>query len=227
MIKAIQQLHYAMTALRDLEAGYPPREIASPEGNGLQCLVGAIANQLSALGALDANDRQGLVDVFPGIEIQQPGLSSDSASTLLAALVGDGLRFGDCLAAFASEPDDPFAQAARENYQSGSDGDIDLDDRPVLSPSDDGAYVLAWVWVSKEDAGISQEDDADESLSPIPTPFTDKSISDDDLCSDCKHCTYSPGESSSCGKGWPGLVDSSGYVRKCDAFEAAETLDVS
>ena len=34
-------------------------------------------------------------------------------------------------------------------------------------------------------------------------------------------------ESSSCGKGWPGLVDSSGYVRKCDAFEAAETLDVS
>ena len=179
MIKAIQLLHYAMTALRDLEAGYPPREIASPEGNGLQCLVGAIANQLSALGALDANDRQGLVDVFPGIEIQQPGLSSDSASTLLAALVGDGLRFGDCLAAFASEPDDPFAQAARENYQSGSDGDIDLDDRPVLSPSDDGAYVLAWVWVSKEDAGISQEDDADESLSPIPTPFTDKSISDD------------------------------------------------
>ena len=46
-----------------------------------------------------------------------------------------------------------------------------------------------------------------------------KSISDDDLCSDCKFCDYQPGEQSGCSKDWPGLEDRDGYVQKCDAID--------
>ena len=50
-------------------------------------------------------------------------------------------------------------------------------------------------------------------------PFTELlSISDDDLCSDCVWCAYSPGMHSSCHKGWPGLFDEDGYCYECEEF---------
>jgi len=46
-----------------------------------------------------------------------------------------------------------------------------------------------------------------------------KSISDDDLCSDCTHCQYRPGELSECKVGWPGQQDEDGYVETCKRFQ--------
>ena len=40
----------------------------------------------------------------------------------------------------------------------GTDGDLDFDDQPVLSSSDDGAYVQLWAWVNYEEAGLREED---------------------------------------------------------------------
>jgi hypothetical protein len=45
-----------------------------------------------------------------------------------------------------------------------------------------------------------------------------RSISDDDLCSNCAHCLYSPGEMSGCSKGWPTTQAPSEYVTECEAF---------
>lgn len=45
------------------------------------------------------------------------------------------------------------------------------------------------------------------------------SVSDDDICSDCRHCNYRPGELSYCNQGWPGLIDDNLYVVECDHFE--------
>ena len=45
---------------------------------------------------------------------------------------------------------DPYAAAAQRMYQ--EEGKIEIDDHTVLSESDSGCYVLAWVWVSNEDA---------------------------------------------------------------------------
>lgn len=51
------------------------------------------------------------------------------------------------------------------------------------------------------------------------------SISDDDLCSRCRHCRYNPGEYSSCdkfetsGNKWPGRFDPDDYVQSCDRFD--------
>ena len=46
-----------------------------------------------------------------------------------------------------------------------------------------------------------------------------KSISDDDLCSDCLHCHYLPGEMSTCALSWPGNANAD-YVQKCADFSA-------
>lgn len=49
-----------------------------------------------------------------------------------------------------------------------------------------------------------------------------RSISDDDLCSDCQHCAYAPGEMSGCAKDWPAEFAESGpregYAVSCVAF---------
>lgn len=48
--------------------------------------------------------------------------------------------------------DKQFRGAAIQNYVAMSDGDIDMDQDAVVSQSDEGAYVAAWIWVSNEAA---------------------------------------------------------------------------
>ena len=73
-----------------------------------------------------------------------------------AKLDGLGIGFGACVHAFAADDDDPFVNAAYEMYV--REGEVEIDSPTVTSPSDEGAYVLAWVWVGNEDAGIQEED---------------------------------------------------------------------
>ncbi|WP_139313534.1 hypothetical protein [Rhodoferax antarcticus] len=58
-----------------------------------------------------------------------------------------------------------------------------------------------------------------QGLSQIRLKNCDRLNSDDDLCATCSNCTYRPGELSSCRLNWPGLIDSDGYVQKCDQFK--------
>lgn len=59
------------------------------------------------------------------------------------------------------------------------------------------------------------------SLVPVGAPpMPLRSISDDDLCSACKHCTYKPGEMSGCAKAWPGVGGD--YVEACVEFVMGE-----
>lgn len=41
-----------------------------------------------------------------------------------------------------------YIKAARRMWH--RDGEIEIDDWPLISPSDEGAYVQAWVWVSHD-----------------------------------------------------------------------------
>jgi len=46
-----------------------------------------------------------------------------------------------------------------------------------------------------------------------------RSISDDDLCSECQRCIYRPGEWSECNAGWPEeRADTDEYVTTCHYF---------
>jgi hypothetical protein len=67
-----------------------------------------------------------------------------------------GLTIGHCTQALAAPDDDPYVQAARERIP--DEGVVELDDAVVISPSSDGAYVLAWHWIHKDQI------DADEVL---------------------------------------------------------------
>lgn len=55
-------------------------------------------------------------------------------------------------------------------------------------------------------------------LRPISFSGGVKSLSDDDLCSDCKHCQYEPGGMSACEKSFPGQEDADGYVKACPDY---------
>ncbi|WP_169833234.1 hypothetical protein [Sphingomonas panacis] len=52
----------------------------------------------------------------------------------------------------AAARDLPFARA----------GECEIDDDAVVSASDDGAYVMAWVWVTREEPAITGDDQGDD-----------------------------------------------------------------
>ena len=55
-----------------------------------------------------------------------------------------------------------YIEAAREIYfNEGDDHRTEIDDNAIVSDSEDGAYVMAWCWVSKREAGL-EEGDEDE-----------------------------------------------------------------
>ena len=57
--------------------------------------------------------------------------------------------------------DAEYIEQARQNY--GRDGEIEIDDEPVISHGEDhGAYVAAWVWVSDEDDGLEDDEVIDD-----------------------------------------------------------------
>ena len=55
--------------------------------------------------------------------------------------------------------DDAFRSAAVEGWQS---DDVQIDPDAIVSQSDAGAFVAAWVWVSNSDAGIYPDEEKEE-----------------------------------------------------------------
>jgi hypothetical protein len=55
------------------------------------------------------------------------------------------------------ENDQKFFDAAKEHYE--SDGELEFDTQAVVSASDDGAYVMGWRWITKEEADIPEDED--------------------------------------------------------------------
>lgn len=71
-----------------------------------------------------------------------------------------------------------FIQEARNQYAS---DEIEIDEEPKTSPSDEGCWVAAWVWVSNDEAGICRE---------CGDPGADNGEGYDGLCGNCadKEC---------------------------------------
>ena len=58
----------------------------------------------------------------------------------------------------APETKDQRFRDAAEGQSWVRDGECEIDDHAVVSSSDEGAYVMAWVWASNADAGIEDCD---------------------------------------------------------------------
>jgi hypothetical protein len=74
----------------------------------------------------------------------------------LRALIAKGLTFADVIATFAeSRTPEELAYVALADEQHGAEGECEIDDIAAVSESEEGAYVMAWVWVEKPDADES------------------------------------------------------------------------
>ena len=74
----------------------------------------------------------------------------------LGELRAKGLTLGDCVAVIGVERDaDRYASVAQKMYA--QEGVLEIDTTTVVSESTGGNYVLAWVWVSDDDAGVNNE----------------------------------------------------------------------
>jgi hypothetical protein len=47
-----------------------------------------------------------------------------------------------------TEEEADYIQRAREDYE--EEGALEFDDTPLVSDSEEGAHVMAWAWVGKE-----------------------------------------------------------------------------
>jgi len=79
-------------------------------------------------------------------------LDSKGRECALKALVEGGMTIGECIRALAVSEDDPYVQRARSLIV-GSD-DVEIDDATTTSVGEDGAWVLSWLWVSNDEAGV-------------------------------------------------------------------------
>lgn len=91
----------------------------------------------------------------------------DTMLATLRRLIKNGLTFADCVGQFGVETDeDPYGKAAKRLYH--EDGETEIDDYTVISDSNSGAYVLAWVWVDASDVPeIEPEHEREDENAPL------------------------------------------------------------
>ncbi len=83
-------------------------------------------------------------------------LYSDEAKAVHDALAASGYgALATMLASKAqrSEADKQFIAALPQL----DDSDFDVDDEPVVSVSEEGAYIMVWRWVANEEAGVASQ----------------------------------------------------------------------
>lgn len=57
------------------------------------------------------------------------------------------------------DDDAAFVAVAAREY---TDEDVVIDQDAVVSRADEGAYVMAWVWVTNDEAGIQESDEEED-----------------------------------------------------------------
>lgn len=85
-----------------------------------------------------------------------------------------------------------------------------------------GETLSVEIDLSPEDPEVPEDLSDLEDLRPITFSAGLKSISDDDLCSDCVNCKFQPCDLSSCSENWPGLENKDAYVKTCTSFKATQ-----
>ena len=67
----------------------------------------------------------------------------DDRLARLRALIAEGLSLQDAIGAFHQPADEMWIDAARKH----TNDEMEIDDKPATSASDEGCWVSAWVWV--------------------------------------------------------------------------------
>jgi hypothetical protein len=89
-------------------------------------------------------------------------MDAKQVESLAKRLNGPGLEFVEIVNLIGDDPDDPYVRGAHTHYLL-DEGTLEVDHRTIVSRGDDpGAYVMAWLWVSNEQAGVEDEDEDEE-----------------------------------------------------------------
>jgi hypothetical protein len=74
-----------------------------------------------------------------------------TAQEVRALLDAQGITFADCVGAFGStREDNAYVLTAHHLHEDA--GEVEFDDKAVVSDAEQGAWVMAWVWVARSDA---------------------------------------------------------------------------
>lgn len=85
-------------------------------------------------------------------------MKQEDVNKVIQGLLDGGVNQGEILRALHLADDTQDAniftiERARELYCYGSDDDIEIDDEPLLSASENGVWVSAWVYVRTAEEG--------------------------------------------------------------------------
>jgi len=90
-------------------------------------------------------------------------IEDDAASSVATALESKG--FKELAVAIREEADAietqeriDLIEAATDQYATGSDHDIEIDEDAAISDADNGTWVQAWVWIFDDDEENDQKD---------------------------------------------------------------------
>lgn len=111
--------------------------------------------ELQRLGAVPSN----LIDIATNGGTVTP-LNAAGIDALCESLNHKGLTFGDVVNLLGEDESNPYVAGASEHRLA---NDLSFDGKVMVSNGDDsGAYVMCWLWVSDELAGVEPDDDDDE-----------------------------------------------------------------
>ena len=84
-------------------------------------------------------------------------LQAENAMTeLLKAAKENGLDFSQCVREFGEDVEsNAFAVAAQNRYCRGSSDNIEIDSHAVISETENGAWVSAWLFINNSEACLS------------------------------------------------------------------------
>ena len=102
---------------------------------------------------------------WPHYRVRDIATNGGTVTPLDAAAVGrltddlnnHGLEFGEVVNLLGVDSSNPYAAFAH-SHRLLSEGVLEVDETAVLNEAGDGAYVMAWLWVSNEDAGVTPEE---------------------------------------------------------------------
>jgi hypothetical protein len=88
------------------------------------------------------------IDALSALPPLLHGAAFHEAATRVEEQIADHLRHEERRA---------YVDAARDIYcNEGDDYRTEIDDNAIVSAGEDGAYVMAWCWVYKQDAGLKE-----------------------------------------------------------------------
>lgn len=78
-------------------------------------------------------------------------LTGAETEQLAESLNHNGLAFGEIVNLIGVDDSNPYVAAAHE-HRLLNEGTLEVDGKTVVSESENGAYVMAWLWVDNDDA---------------------------------------------------------------------------